>query len=669
MSPGAPEIQAQPGSLRWPAWFAWGTAAFGILTAAGFFWPVLRRGLEAMVLLGVVGSIALGCGRAAADRLGLGELPGGQKTVVGASLGLGILSLTIFALAVLGLLRPWVVASVLAVFWLMGFSQWREALAGNRIAEQWRRCPWAAAAVLLPLGILLWLAWVPPHQYDSLVYHLALPQAYLGAGRLITVDHLIFSHFPQNAEMLFSLALALHCDLLAQMLMWLATALCAAWLWAVCPDSVPAEVRWLACALLATHTAVMLLASTTYVEPLVMLWTTAAAISFGRWLDEENGALTRRWLVLSALFSGLALGTKYVAGATAGVLGATLLGRLACARAGQRLRRGADLGIFVATVTAVFAPWLIKNAVNVGNPVFPFFYRFFASSRAGWEGASAQGYFHVLTEYGFGGPWYQALAHLPVQLLGNSLRFGGGMDVLGDMGWELCFWSLPVAIWASRNSEALRRLLVFCGFYLGIWFSTGVVLRFLVVLAPLLCLAAAWGLRALWTRLNRAGRAVLASGVGLLTATHLLVFFFVHAVFGSAAPLLGLEDRQVFLSRRLEYYPCARWAEENLDRNDRILIVGEQRGYYVKQPHAATTVNAPNRFLAWAEQADSPGAYARRLKAEGLGYVLLVPHEARRLRPALRPLSERGSRNWAGLEPDFITPVFQGPACGVYRLQ
>jgi len=672
MSASAP----QPLESRWPAVYAAATAFFALATAASFFWPVWRSGLAAALLLVLVAGIAVGSGRVAAGALGLRDMPEGSRNIVGASLGLGLLSLAVLALSALHLLRPLTVALVLALLWLAGFSELRAALCGCGLPEGWRRRPLVAAGILAPLGVVLWLCWVPPHQYDSLVYHLALPQAYLRAGRLVTPEHLVFSHFPQNGEMLFTLALALQADLLAQMLMWLATALTVGWLWAMSGD-LPEGARLLSCLLLVTHTAVMLLSSTTYVEPLAMLWTTAAVLSFWRW--GRAAQCSRAWLAGSAVFTGLALGTKYYAGSTAGILALMLLVRWfsALSERGEHLlsKHGgpwpaaADLGLFVAVVTAVFSPWLVKNAGSVGNPFFPFFYRWFETTRAGWPAASAERYFHVLTEYGLGGPWWRALAALPFQLLGNSLRFGGGMDVLGDMGWELVFWALPLALWAAHRSRMLRWLLAFCGLYLAVWLATGVVLRFLTALAPLLCLLAGAGLHALWGRLGRCGRGALAAGVGLLVATHVLVFLFAHAVFGSAAVLLGTEDRQQFLSRRLEYYPCAAFARKNLERNDKILIVGEQRGYYVAQAHTATTVNSPNRFLAWAEAAESPAAYAGRLKAEGFSHVLVVPREAQRLAPGLEALSGRGYRNWEGLEPDFVAPVFKAPACTLYRIK
>jgi hypothetical protein len=670
MSPEVLPTPSAPESARWGAVYAAATAVLGLATAAGFFWPVARAGLAATALLALVAGIATGSGRVAAGLLGLHGPEEGAKTVVGMTLGLGLLSLSILALAALRLLRPWTISLTLAGFWLAGFSELRAALTGCRLPEEWRSSPLAAAGMFAALGLIFWLTWAPPHQYDSLVYHLALPAAYLRAGGLNAAGLPVFAHFPQNGEMLFALALALKSDLLAQMFMWLAAALSVAWLWTMAGAEIALETRLLGALLLSTHTAVMLLASTTYIEPLVMLWTTAAVLLFWRWRRESAGA-PRSWLALSAVFTGLALGAKYTAGITAGVLGLMLAVDWLAAPPGRRRARAGDLALFVAVATAVFSPWLVKNTIETGDPVFPFLYRWFPATRAGWPAAGAQRYFAVLTEYGLGGAWYRALARLPFQLLGNSLRFGGGMDVLGDMGWELLFWVLPLAAWAGwrRRNRTVLWLLAFCGLYLAAWFATGVVLRFLTALAPLLCLLAAFGLHALWSRLGDWGRAMLAAGAGLLAATHVLVFLYAHAVFGSGRVLAGLESREEFLSRRLEYYPCAAWARDHLGGNDRILLVGEQRAYYWTQDSMAATVNAPNRYRVWADESASPAGYAARLKAEGFSHVAVVPREARRLASALEPFSERGARNWLGLQPDLVAPVFQGSACAIYRLR
>ena len=508
--------------------FALLTAGLGALAAADSLWVALRPGFIPFVLLVLTVLLATGSGRALVGKLGLGDMSESQKTLCGATLGLGLLALGGFFLGAAGLFKPWAASALLAALWVAGYAELKpavESLAPDQ--NLLRERPLAAMAVALPLLAALWMCLVPPHQYDSLVYHLALPQAYLREGRLFAPPGIVYAHFPQNGEMLFSLALLLGSDLLAQMYMWLSTVLAIWWVFALGRREAPMSAVALAAIFIATHSAVLLMSSTTYVEPLVMLWITAAALSFERWRGlAPRGGAPRGWLILAAIFTGLALGTKYYAGIGAAAFGLRLLYAWALDR---RRERAVDLALFTGIVTALFAPWLIKNWVCVRNPFFPFFYKWFENTGTGWNADLAAGYFSVLTEYGHVGGFFSSLISLPILLLRNPLRFGGGMDVLGDLGWDISLWLLPLGAWAASKNRALRGILLFCFLWGAAWFSSGVVLRFLTVLVPLMALLGACGLVALWQGLDRWARVVIGGSLALMTVAHLFLFVFVHA--------------------------------------------------------------------------------------------------------------------------------------------
>jgi hypothetical protein len=622
------------------------TAALAAAVAADGLWPALRPGALPLLLLATAALAAAGAGRRLIAPLCAG-FDEREKTVAGATAGLGLLSLGTFLLAVLGLLRPWAASALLAALWIYGWEQARAAVESLRgAARDARARPWLCALIGLPLLAALWACLVPPHQYDSLVYHLALPQEYLRAGRLTAPEGIVFAHFPQNGEMLFTLSLQLGSDLLAQMFVWLATALTVGWLLTF-GRRVTAAAPW-AAVLVATHTSVLLMSSTTYVEPLVMLWMTAALLAFqASGEGEERGPL-----LLSAAFMGLALGTKYYAGLLAVILTLRLAG----------LGRVRAAALFAAAAGALFAPWLIKNWIFVGNPVFPFLYKIFPATRLGWTAELAAGYFQVLTEYGHAHGFWLDLLHLPVLLLHNPLRFGGGMDVLGDFGWDLTLWLWVYGLWAARGSRALRSLGLITALYAAGWFSTGVVLRFLTALAPAMALVGAAGAAAWRERAGPPARAVAAGAAAALIGAHLFLTLYVHGVFRSEDALLTLDGRDAFLAKKLDYYPCAQYADAALGQNDKILVAGEQRGYYLTPAHLPSTVHAPNLYVRLADEAASPADLARALRADGFTHLLFVPREARRLGDGLGAMTERGAANWKGLE-GFLTPAFRGPGC------
>ena len=583
------------------------TAALAAGVGAKWLWPALRPGLVPLVLLALSAAAASGAGRRLVAALGAGGLDEGEKSVAGATLGLGLLSLGTFAFGALGLLK---------------------------------------------LLLVLWSCLVPPHQYDSLVYHLALPQEYLRAGRLYAPEGIVYAHFPQNGEMLFTLALQLGSDLLAQMFVWLATALTIGWLLTF-GRRITSAAPW-AAVLVATHTAVLAMSSTTYVEPLVMLWMTGALLAF----EASEEGRERGTLILSALFMGLALGTKYYAG----LLAVLLVLRLAWR---DRLKSAV---LFAAVAGAVFAPWLIKNWICVGNPVFPFLYKVFPATKIGWTADLASGYFQVLTEYGHAGGFWRDLLRLPVLLYSNPLRFGGGMDVLGDLGWDLTLWLWAYGLWTALKGRGRRGLALLTALYFAGWFSTGVVLRFLTALAPAMALVGAAAAASWREKAGASARVLGAAAAGVMIASHLLLALYIHGYFGSASVLLTLENRETFLSKRLEYYPCASFAGAALPSGAKLLIVGEQRGYYVPRAHLASTVHAPNLYMRRADEAASPADLARALRADGFTHLLFVPREQARLGDGLGTMTERGAANWKGLE-DHLTLAYQGPACLLAALE
>lgn len=640
---------------------------------SGFFWALVP-GLVATSLLTLVFFTVSGCGRLLLRRFEVRGLSESERTLVGATLGVGLLTQGLFLLGAAGLLKPWAVILLLGAFWVVGFTELHDlwvSLGANRNLLSDR--PALAGALLLLLGLLFWLSWVPPHHYDSLVYHLPLASGYARTGSLAARPDLLFTHFPQNGEMLFTLAMALGSDTLAQLFSWLGTFLAVWWLFELGKREAPITVVLVACLMTLTHTAVMLLTPTAYVETLVMLWVTAAVLSFVRWhANAAEPESPRGWLALSAVFAGLGVGTKYYAGVTPFILFLVLLGRvLADSRGGPvlALSRRRDLLVFTATATAAGAPWLLKNLVVVGNPFFPFLYQFLPARGTGWEGEGAARYFQVLTEYGHpAGSFLRDLLEFPYLVASEPGRFGGGADVLGSVGWLPLFAALPLAVWAAWGRRTMGLVLVYCVAHWMLWFSTGVVLRFLTVIVPLASLLAANGLWQAWQRLGPGGRRTLAAGGALLVWTNLALFVGVNSVFGSFDVLLGVKSRRQFIDEKFDYYACAAATRET-PADSRVLVVGEQRGHWIERPHEVTTPMAPNRFVRLADAAPDPAGLARLLREAGFTHILSVPREGERLSGyGVFDFTPRGRAAWDGLGA-LLTPVFESPGrCALFAL-
>ncbi len=618
------------------------TLFFALYTFSSYFLPAFLSGLLSFAELLLVMSAASGVGRLAVAWLGFSDISPSQKTLIGATLGLGILSLSVFFIAAVHYLNFLTLTLFLSLLWILGFTELKTMISSlNSAKKMFLNRPFESFLIFSSLLLTLWCCFTPPHQYDSLVYHLPLAAAYVKAHGLVNIPWLLYSHFPQNGEMLFALSLLFKSDILAQMFMWVSFFLSVWWIFEIARLEIPMEAVILSILLLVTQTSVMLLSTSSYVEPLVMLWTTASVLSFLRWEEiRSSSSDSKSWLILSAIFSGLALGTKYYAGITSGILGSALWIRVFFSPSHKKALKDATL--FTAIVTILFSPWMIKNYFWGGNPFFPFFNALFKNSGSGWNLEIAHNYFNALAEYR-SGLNYHHWVDFPVMLLTNSLHFGRGMDVLGGLGWEILFWSLPLAIWFSRKNQFLKRLTAFSLLYLLIWFLTGVVLRFLIVLCPLLCLLAGNAFEKLKERLSPLTKMVLTSAILIIILTHFLLFLFVNfGVFEAGKVLLGVESRTEYLSQKLLYYPCAHYAAMRTKRNDKILIMGDQRSYYAPAGSIASSIFSPNSFIQDSNLAQNETELASQLKQQGITEIAWVPREMARLGDSLGKLSPQG---------------------------
>ncbi|NIV36378.1 MAG: phospholipid carrier-dependent glycosyltransferase, partial [Anaerolineae bacterium] len=120
---------------------------------------------------------------------------------------------------------------------------------------------------------------------------------------------------------------------------------------------------WLAAAMLLVTPSIVLLAGWPYVDLALLLYATLAFLSLARFC--EGGPQSRRWLILSGAFAGLALSTKYTALALLPALAlALLVAQTFISESRIRNLQSAirSLLLLCGVALLVWSPWLIKNS-------------------------------------------------------------------------------------------------------------------------------------------------------------------------------------------------------------------------------------------------------------------------------------------------------------------
>ena len=153
--------------------------------------------------------------------------------------------------------------------------------------------------VLLSIG----LAMAPAFAKDALVYHLAVPKAFLQAGGLVNLPNNIYSFFPQQIEMLYLFALALGSDSLAQLTGLGVVFLLLFALWQYSKQKVGKSYAWLPPLIFISTPTFFSVASSAYVD------LQAAAYVFLAFYAWENGYTRKQssWFFLMTLFAGAAV--------------------------------------------------------------------------------------------------------------------------------------------------------------------------------------------------------------------------------------------------------------------------------------------------------------------------------------------------------------------------
>jgi hypothetical protein len=288
-------------------------------------------------------------------------------------IGLTALGTVSFLLALCHLLYPVVVIGGLLTLASAG---------GVRMVRRLLQRPLRVSApepiTLLAISLVLCfapLALVPSIPHDSVVYHLALPAEYLRHHALVSYPYNLNANMPHYVEMLFAPALAGGGVVAATLLSYQFSLLILLGFVSLAARLEMAPMAGMLCLVYLASPAVRWHIPLTYIEPALGCVLLFALGLLLRWREEQRRAqlLACCWLV------GWAMGCKYTIWyMAAGLPLAILLVKLAQRRPPRELLRGLILP--TAIVAAPVVPWLLRQWVVTGDPVFPNLYRLLGSS-------------------------------------------------------------------------------------------------------------------------------------------------------------------------------------------------------------------------------------------------------------------------------------------------
>jgi hypothetical protein len=313
------------------------------------------------------------------------------------------------------LMLDWILA---ACGWLNGWTAWSVCGLGTAVItyhfadgatrdrwhpDQWPAPPWSVLLALPALGLLLVACTMPPGTmwaieafgYDVTSYHLEVPREWLELGQMRSLDHNVYSHLPMFVEAGYMKLAVLHGGSMydaiytTQFFHASAAVLAAAVMGRLISGiSGPVAGAIGGAALLATPWT-LVTGSLPYNEMFVLLFGAAAiAALFDPLSSTPRGAL------VVGIFCGLATLAKPTAGGFIALpIGAAMIGWHLSAIKSIAMNKGAAppplppadgsaslepariaplLALTILGGCVILTPYLVRNTIWTGNPVFPF---------------------------------------------------------------------------------------------------------------------------------------------------------------------------------------------------------------------------------------------------------------------------------------------------------
>lgn len=630
-------------------WLAW--LSSGELTRAGNLrgmaaslcrapWPAAGEAARAAAL-GIAGAAlvavaALGAGARGLAWLRMPGRPGEPDRLQALAAGLPALAVTAQILGWLGLLQPGmlaavVLAAVLALPWSPVRLPGRLPLSPPALAAGF-----AVAAV----GVA---ACAPEVAWDAMVYHLRVPSLYAFAHRVVPLPEIFPSFFPFGGEMLLLLARNIGGDPAARLLHGLAWAASALFVARLAGRAWGASAAAWGAALFLTVPFGMVIASRAYVEFFMVLPLLGALDLLSARDEPGPGSGT---LLAGGWLAGAALGTKYLGGFGAIMIGVLLWHRARWTPRALLLLAGAGM--------AASGSWLMRNWLWTANPVFPVLFggpHWTPADMAGWRDDARA----------FQGTLRAALA-APWSLMAST----GGDGALSPL--LLVAASVPLIRPSTRRT--------FWGLTLAlvvVWRVTSPLPRYLALAVAVASASAAgevtgWNLGAAGRRWS--GRLSLfglwASAVCGMSAI----------AFGtnSYAPAIGKISREAYREdyfRPAGYPGLLRALEIRVPPRGRVYLLGHLFSYDLPRRVWFEFLYVRPPLYWWLDGAPTPDRIRIRARQAGLTHLAWLPAGSRAIyggRPALMDWSPARLAAWRGFWRAWVREVDRVGGWTVYEL-
>jgi hypothetical protein len=477
-----------------------------------------------------------------------------------------------------------------------------------------------ACVLVVLIGATIILACVPPVSRDALTHHLAVPKLYLKHGGIYEIPGLIFSYYPMNLDLMFIIPLYFGNDI-APKYIHFAFALFTAWLiFSYLKKRGDSCYALIGVVFFLSLPIIVKLSITAYVDLGLVFFSTAALMFLFKWMENS---FKLRYLIVSAILCGLALGTKYsglillflftlcVPFVYSGKIGSTA--DLKEKKDGQKNYKTFGMAVGYATAymviaIVIFSPWAIRNYIWTNNPIYPLYDSWFIagdtdpdlqlSTDAPIRSQAADKYANqftnpfVIRKTIYKESVWQILM-IPIRIFiegkdDDPKHFDGRMNPYLFM---LPLFAFFPKIKMSNNIQEEKKVLLWFSvlFMLIVFFQRDLRIRYIAPIIPPLVILSTLGLRNIIHVLTQnnpwpAGKiwsGIVAVGVAVLICMNMIYIWEQFQHVQPVSYISGKVGRETYIERYRPEYAAIQFANQHLPESAKLfcLFLGD-RSYY-----------------------------------------------------------------------------------------
>ncbi|MFV0388061.1 MAG: hypothetical protein ACK5NT_04840 [Pyrinomonadaceae bacterium] len=484
------------------------------------------------------------------------------------------------------------------------------------------------------IGLLLLISALastaPPIAKDTLLYHFAVPKAFIAQGSIAPIAGNIASYLALGTEMHVVWAM-LAGEVFSPRIGEVAAGFTVFAFFPILLMTIYGWARefglqktWatIAVLLFASIPSAFHVAASAYIDLALALFITLAIRTMMRWWK----TLANVELGFLALFLGAALSIKLTAVFTAVALGLVIL--LRARKAEENDANPTQVfakGSFALIAAGIFAAsWYIRDWVLTGSPVFPFYMNVWKGTATGWDVERSMLFQIMNSRYGGAakGVLEYILAPFHISFMAQPEQpafFDGVLGVGFLFGIPLLFLA-----WRKKLLPTELKLGVFVSAILFLfWLFTSQQLRYLLPIFPVLAIAICVSTARLSKDQNQKTFNLLGWIFVAIGFVGFLVSFCWFAQKDPVQVFFGGETRDQYLTRNLDYYPFYLLVNEQKPADARVWLINMRRDTYnLNRPYFSDYLFEDWTIKQLAEDSANEAELRKKVNEMGITFIL-----------------------------------------------